>query len=155
MYVGDISQATEQPHVSLMPPFTLIDRSSIRGHVISQCLGLFFHWQSAQFMFIDRTAFCVDYMSGYHEQQFCSPALVYSICAIGALMSPDPLVKQTSESFATSAQNLLLAQGLGVPHLTSVQALLCCAFYQVGKGNFSQGWLYSGNICSQYRYEHY
>jgi len=95
-------------------------------------------------MFIDREAFIVDYMNVDDFGQYCSPALVFAICAMGALMSPNVPVKQQANDFSTTAQRLLFQNGLGTPHITSVQALLCCAFYEVGRGDFSKGWLYSG-----------
>ena len=30
-----------------------------------------------------------------------------------------------------------------------MQALLCCAFYEVGKGNLSKGWMYSGELPNE------
>ncbi|CAK7234996.1 hypothetical protein SBRCBS47491_009140 [Sporothrix bragantina] len=118
---------------------------SLHGPKIALCIGLFFFWQYSQFMFIDREAFVQEYDQNPVNGEFCSEPLVYAICAIGALMSPDPDTRAISGSFATSAQDILLAKDmLGVPRVTSVQALLCCAYYEVGRGNLSKGWLFSG-----------
>ena len=59
-------------------------------------------------------------------------------------MSANPATKNNSENFYAAAHRLLFAQVLGTPHTTSVQALLCCAFYELGRGDFSKAWLFSG-----------
>ena len=64
--------------------------------------------------------------------------------AIGALMSPNPITRQHAEEFSAAARKILFESGLQTPHITTVQSLLCCAFYELGKGEFSNGWLYSG-----------
>jgi hypothetical protein len=61
-------------------------------------------------------------------------------------MSSDPKVRETADHFSVLAQDSLSAQGPWVPEIYSVQALLCCAFYEVGQGNTSKGWMYSGML---------
>ncbi len=95
-------------------------------------------------MFIHREQFLLHYQSPSRSGQFCSPALIYAICATGACMSRNETTKQSAESFYAAAHGLLFSQGLGTPHITSVQALLCCAFYELSKGDFSRAWLSSG-----------
>lgn len=96
-------------------------------------------------MFIDREAFIQEFEDNPIDGDFCSPPLIYAAAAVGALMSTDPEVKATSSGFAEIAQSILLTDELGVPRPTSVQALLCLAYYEVGQGNMSKGWLFSGN----------
>ncbi|KAJ9150331.1 Fungal specific transcription factor domain-containing protein [Pleurostoma richardsiae] len=122
----------------------LEDPASLHTPTICLCAALFFIWQYPQFMFIDCEAFIRDFDSNPNDGEFCSQPLIYAVCAIGALMSPDAGIRAASASFADSAEALLTSQGLGTPRVPSVQALLCCAYYEVGKGNLSKGWLYSG-----------
>ncbi|OTA59696.1 hypothetical protein K449DRAFT_385014 [Hypoxylon sp. EC38] len=108
------------------------------------CLALFFYWQYPQVMFIDREAFVQEFELDPICSEFCSPPLIHAACALGALMSPDADIRALAPTFADSAENTLVRQGLATPRITSVQALLCCAFYEVGMGNLSKGWMYSG-----------
>jgi hypothetical protein len=97
-------------------------------------------------MIVDRDTLLIDYSNAAYSDKSCSPVLVYSICALGALMSSDPKVRETADHFSVLAQDSLSAQGPWVPEMSSVQALLCCAFYEVGRGNASKGWMYSGTL---------
>ena len=63
-------------------------------------------------------------------------------------MSPDPAIKALAVGFSELAQSFLTSRGLRSPRLTSVQALLCCAYYEVGKGNLSKAWQLSGMLRS-------
>lgn len=95
-------------------------------------------------MFIPREQFLLDFQNNPGNGQFCSPPLIHAICAIGACMSTNPSIKEYAPEFSVAAHRLLFPQGLGTPHLTSVQALLCCAFYELSKGDFSRAWIFSG-----------
>lgn len=97
-------------------------------------------------MFIDREAFVQEFEVNPVDGEFCSAPLVHAGCAIGALMSPDPDIRALAAGFADLAESYLTSQGLGTPRLTSVQALLCCAYYEVGRGNLSKGWQFSGTL---------
>ena len=63
-------------------------------------------------------------------------------------MSTNSSIKEYAPEFSVAAHRLLFPQGLGTPHLTSVQALLCCAFYELSKGDFSRAWLFSGMLSA-------
>lgn len=110
----------------------------------NQCIGLFFHWQYSQFMFIDREAFVQDYQRRSFDSQFCSSALIKAVCSIGALMSPDPDLRKRASYYSQQAIDMVMNHGLVTPHTTSVQTLLCCAFFEIGAGNLSKAWLLSG-----------
>lgn len=97
-------------------------------------------------MIVDRDMLFIDYSNHACSEKGCSLVLVYSMCALGALMSSDPEVRSSADHFAALAQDSLSAQGPWIPELFSVQALLCCAFYEVGRGNASKGWMYSGTL---------
>jgi hypothetical protein len=99
-------------------------------------------------MFIDREAFILDFQRREFNGQFCSPALVNAVCAVGALMSSDELVRGSADRFSETAENILLGHGMRSAHSTSVQALLCCAFFEIGRGNIFKCWMYSGKHSS-------
>ncbi|XXG95529.1 hypothetical protein Hte_001793 [Hypoxylon texense] len=120
------------------------DRANYHNPTIRLCLALFFYWQYPQVMFIDREAFVQEFELNPIHSEFCSPPLIHAGCALGALMSPDANIRALAANFADSAENALVRQGLAIPKITSVQALLCCAYYEVGRGNLSKGWMYSG-----------
>ncbi|RDW84286.1 hypothetical protein BP6252_01876 [Coleophoma cylindrospora] len=143
-YDGEFSTALQeiQPRSELQTPST--QEISTVGPAVSRCIALFFRWQYPQFMFVPREAFIRDYLKRSTSTEFCSPALIYSICAIGALLSSDAEVKNASARFQSSAVEIVMSRGLAIPHSTSVQALLCLAFLEIGKGNLSKGWQYSG-----------
>ncbi|MCJ1302433.1 hypothetical protein MMC08_005236 [Hypocenomyce scalaris] len=97
----------------------------IEDSVINKALSLFFLYQYPQFMFIYREAFLEDYYENTHRGKYWSYPLLYAICALGVRASPDE-------------------KALGRPHVTVAQSLLCLAFYELGKGNHSKGWLLAG-----------
>ncbi|KAF3802847.1 putative transcriptional regulatory protein [Colletotrichum gloeosporioides] len=120
------------------------DRSNLINQTMRLCLGLFFYWQYPLFMFIDREAFVAEFEDNPIDGDFCSPPLIYAAAAIGALMSKDPDIRSRAQGFADTAQSILTTEGLSAPRPTSVQALLCCGYYEVGQGNISRGWMFAG-----------
>ncbi|KAF4839427.1 putative transcriptional regulatory protein [Colletotrichum siamense] len=120
------------------------DRSNLINQTMRLCLGLFFYWQYPLFMFIDREAFVAEFEVNPIDGDFCSPPLIYAAAAIGALMSKDPEIRSRAQGFADTAQSILTTEGLSAPRPTSVQALLCCGYYEVGQGNISRGWMFAG-----------
>lgn len=95
-------------------------------------------------MFIDREAFVQDYQRRSFDSQFCSAALINAVCSIGALMSPNPDIRKRASYYSHQAIDMIMNHGLVTPHTTSVQTLLCCAFFEIGAGNLSRAWLLSG-----------
>lgn len=124
------------------------DVSSLYTPAIRLCIGLFFFWQYPQFMFIDRECFIQEFEQNPTDSEFCSPALIYACCAIGALMSPDPEICATSASYAESSETLLKADNLTMSRITTLQAMLVLAYYHFGRGRLSKGWMLSGNDSS-------
>ena len=131
---------------STAPMVTAEDTSSLYNPTICLSIALFYIWQYPQFMFIDCEAFIREFDTNPLDGEFCSLPLIYIISAIGSLMSQDPEIRAMSSSFADSAEAILTSRGLGTPRIASVQALLACAHYEVGRGNLSKGWLYSGAL---------
>jgi hypothetical protein len=111
---------------------------------IEHTLVLFFRWQYSQFMFVYREAFLSDHFQHAFNGRYWSPPLLYALCALGAIMSPEPEIRQKADLLALQSQQMLLGFGIEQPHITFVQALLCLAFYYIGQGNYSKGWSLSG-----------
>ncbi|EFQ25642.1 fungal specific transcription factor domain-containing protein [Colletotrichum graminicola M1.001] len=134
---------TSSPTVS-KPSFVHENREVLVNDTMRLCIGLFFHWQYPVVMFIDRESFIQEYEANPVNGNYCSPPLIYSMAAIGALMSRDPDVKAKSPGFADTAQSILMTIEFGVSRPTSVQAFLCLSYYETGVGNMSKAWVYTG-----------
>ncbi|KAF2259043.1 hypothetical protein CC78DRAFT_83858 [Lojkania enalia] len=95
-------------------------------------------------MFIYREAFVLDFYENKHGGRYWSFPLVYAMCALGAPHSKDQNIREKSPILAKCAQEILITHCLSRPCPTTIQALLCLASHEVGQGNASQGWLFSG-----------
>lgn len=151
MYHKDVSLDTPQDAQLTDPLVNLEGHSSrlpqnlrIEDSVINKALSLFFLYQYPQFMFIYREAFLEDYYDNIHHGKYWSYPLLYAICALGVRASPDEKVREKSDVLAHCAETIIMTQALGRPHITVAQSLLCLAFYELGKGNHSKGWLLAG-----------
>lgn len=112
---------------------------------ILECLKLFFKWQYPDHnMFIFREAFLIDFFLPKPDSLYCSPVLVWSICALGLRMSEDDRIYSRLLQFYTDAKNHLLQQ-LANPSITSLQSFLLLAFYDICSGHNSSGWMLLGN----------
>jgi hypothetical protein len=116
----------------------------MEDELITSALMQFFKWQYPQFMFIYREAFLRDHFGDRTCCKYWSTALVLSLCALGTLMSTDRNERQMSEQFFNAAESIIIVSGLTQPSITTVQAFLCLAFYEIGRGNFSKAWGFSG-----------
>lgn len=125
------------------------DGGMLHDPLVNESLLLFFRWQYPDHMFIYREAFFLDYKARHYGGRYCSSALVYAMCALGSTISTDPMISCMQDVFREKAHQLLLPFEFTRPLLTSVQALLCLAFVEIGRGNMSQGWLYSGSSMTQ------
>ena len=117
---------------------------NINADIITNSLMLFFKWQYPHLMFVYRDAFLRDHFGERIGSKYWSPALLLSVCALGSLLSDDPVERSTSEQFYGAAESIALVTGLTRPSITTVQTFLCLAFYEIGRGNLSKGWAYSG-----------
>lgn len=127
--------------------FSILRLASVLGindSVVQETLPLFFVHQYPQFMFIYREAFLSDYYDNSHGGRYWSYPLLYSMCALGAPHSPDSNVQAKATLLARCAREIVMTHCLTRPSPTTIQALLCLAFHEVGQGNASQGWLFSG-----------
>lgn len=119
---------------------------SMDNELVTNALMHFFKWQYPQFMFIYREAFLRDHFSDRQGCKYWSSALLLSVCALGLLMSPNPQ-RQSSEQFFSAAETMLIVFGFARPSIATVQAFLCLAFYEIGRGNLSKGWGFSGRVA--------
>lgn len=92
-------------------------------------------------MYVYREWFLRDYDVG-HGPYYSEP-LLYSICAVGALVSPDPTHRALSAIFSNKASALVL-QSLNLPDITILQALIMLGCLEISQGRSSKGWLYCG-----------
>lgn len=153
MYQRDISvdkpqdASSTDPHSNLeWQSLRLQQNLQIEDSVINKALSLFFLYQYPQFMFIYREAFLEDYYENTHRGKYWSYPLLYAICALGVRASSDERVREKSDVLAHCAETTIMTQALGRPHITVAQSLLCLAFYELGKGNHSKGWLLAGML---------
>jgi hypothetical protein len=117
---------------------------SLHDELVHDALLQFFKWQYPHFMFIYREAFLRDHFSDRVCCKYWSSALLLSVCALGTLMSPDKRHRESSAQFFSAAESILIVSGLTKPSIVTVQGFLCLAFYEIGRGNLSKGWGFSG-----------
>lgn len=117
---------------------------SLHDELVHDALLQFFKWQYPHFMFIYREAFLRDHFSDRVGCKYWSSALLLSVCALGTLMSPDRRHRELSAQFFSAAESILIVSGLTKPSIVTVQGFLCLAFYEIGRGNLSKGWGFSG-----------
>ncbi|KFY26563.1 hypothetical protein V493_04018 [Pseudogymnoascus sp. VKM F-4281 (FW-2241)] len=142
-----LKSAVEHPTVHFPTPYKLahVDvRTEVDGHVIAECVALFFRWHYPQCMFVDRDKFLLGFLNHSYTSKNSSRSLEFSICALGALLSPEKPIRDLAGSFYDAAVRSLESGGLLEPQESSIQALTLCSFYQIGQGNFTQAWMLSG-----------
>jgi hypothetical protein len=118
--------------------------STIPRVVFRECILLFFRWQLPYSAILDPDAFMLEWSSGASNGRDFSPALLHAVCALGALMSHDQNIRQLADIFSAAANEELSANLHFLPSLTTCQALLLCAIFDVGRGNRSKAWMSSG-----------
>jgi hypothetical protein len=138
---------TNVPSPPNLEAFSILRLASSLGvddPLIQETLPLFFLFQYPQYLFVYREAFLSDYYDNVHGGRYWSFALVYSMCALGAPHSNHADIREKKHLLAKCAQEIIMTHCLTKPSPTTIQALLCLAFHEVGQGNASQGWLFSG-----------
>lgn len=118
----------------------------LHDELVHDALLQFFRWQYPHFMFIYREV--RDHFSDRVGCKYWSSALLLSVCALGTLMSPDKRHRESSARFFSAAESILIVSGLTKPSIVTVQGFLCLAFYEIGRGNLSKGWGFSGSCLS-------
>jgi hypothetical protein len=125
-------------------PICISIRNDFDSHIVAECVALFFRWHYPHCMFIDRDEFLTDYLKDSGSGKYSSPALKYSICALGALMSTNVKIRCLADKFSIAAIRTLESESLLDRQDTSIEAILLCSFYQIGSGDFSKAWMLSG-----------
>lgn len=152
MYQTDISPNKLHSTRDIDPYISLREWQSLRmpqnlrieDEIISKVLSSFFLYQYPQYMFIHRDAFLEDYYENLHQGNYWSYPLLYAICALGVQIFSDARMREKGDILAHCAETIIMSQTLGLPHITIAQSLLCLAFYQLGAGDNSKGWLFAG-----------
>ena len=75
----------------------------------------------------------------------CSEELVFAVAAVGSQL--DPVLRPLSKGYYQKAKEKLLKivfDEHSIAKITTVQALLCLAFYELGNGNNQLAWYFSG-----------
>ncbi|PYH95055.1 hypothetical protein BO71DRAFT_440556 [Aspergillus ellipticus CBS 707.79] len=119
-------------HIDDMSKIRLAVSLGIDSTLIKTCLPLFFLYQYPQLMFVYREAFLADYFDNTYDGKYWSYALV------------DKYVREKTALMAKCAKEIIITYELASPTSVTIQALLCLAFHEIGQGNTSQGWLFSG-----------
>ncbi|KAK4076582.1 transcriptional regulator family: Fungal Specific TF [Trichoderma aggressivum f. europaeum] len=117
---------------------------SSEGDVVIRALTDFFRWQYPYFMFVYREAFLRDHFGDRKNCNYWSAALLMALCALGAMVASDDKQRRLSDQFFLAAESIIMVSGLAKPSIPTVQAFLCLAFYEIGRGNLSKGWSFSG-----------
>lgn len=116
----------------------------LQSGIITTSLQFFFRWQYPHSMFIYREAFLRDHFSDHGNRQYWSGPLMLALCALGLTMAPEQQERTMSDRFFSAAETILLVSGMAHPCITTVQAFLCLALYEIGRGQLSDGWKFSG-----------
>jgi hypothetical protein len=117
---------------------------TLSDDAVSNALKQFFRWQYPHFMFVYREAFLRDHFGERKGCKYWSSALLLSVCALGLLMSESQEKRNLSEKFFHAAESIVMVSGLSRPSIPTVQSFLCLAFFEIGRGNVSKGWAFSG-----------
>lgn len=117
---------------------------------IIQSLSNFYKWlYPGNFIFVHRESFLYGFFNHtdetYDNSQHCSEELIYAVAAIGSRLSKD--LHHLSEKYYQIAKTRLLKivfEEQSIAKITTVQALLCLAFYELGNGENQLAWYFSG-----------
>lgn len=118
--------------------------------LILQSLSNFYTWlYPGHFIFVHRESFLYGFFNhsknNYADSHYCSTELVYAMCAIGSRLSPE--LQNMSEIYYEQSKTTLLKLVFDeriTASITTVQALFCLAFYELGKGCNQLAWYFSG-----------
>lgn len=131
---------------------SLSDTNKLRNNLgICEKISTFFKWQyTDHFTFIHRDSFLTEFFevkyennSNHQTSTYCSEELVYSIVALSSKISNTSQAESESYEYYKSAKRMVFSK-LNLPTITTIQALLCLAFYDLGEGDNSSAWLLSG-----------
>ncbi|KAH7323076.1 fungal-specific transcription factor domain-containing protein [Stachybotrys elegans] len=112
-----------------------------KGEVCRRLMALFFQNIYHYNMCIYREYFLRDYAAG--GGPYYSDVLMYSICAVAALISDDASIRSLACEFSNVA-GCMIYNSLELPDLTILQSLIVLGHYEIGRGRSSKGWLFCG-----------
>lgn len=136
------SRLLRNPKVSLktsQEPNVFNKISRIPNMIIKECIKLFIFHQHPYSSLIDQNTF----MRDLDNNSSFDRALTYAICSLGSLMFDDQNIKGLSILFATSSEQIFMAQ-CWTPSIGTSRAMLLCAVFHLGRGNYSKAWMLSG-----------
>lgn len=109
------------------------------------CLSNFFKWLYPDVtVFIHRESFLNAFFLPDGKQGYCSEELVYAIAALGAKSCDSDALRDLAPSYFETARDKILSKKICIPQINTLQALLCLSLYELGDGNTSASWMYSG-----------
>ncbi|KAI6914592.1 hypothetical protein KC318_g525 [Hortaea werneckii] len=132
------------------------DFSQVPGWLQEHLTALYFSWENSFSDFVDRNVFNVakrQFESGGSTSYF-SHALQNAMCAVGAAFESRyhptfiTFPQSLSEFFAIRARRRI-DEELDRPSIATVQATAILGCHEVGNGNKTRGWLYSGENPNQ------
>lgn len=133
-------------------PNSLNDTNKLRKNLgICEKISTFFKWQyTDHFTFIHRDSFLTEFFEVKYDNKanhltstYCSEELVYSLVALSSKISNEPKAESESYEYYNRAKRMIFNK-LNLPKITTIQALLCLAFYDLSEGDNSSAWLLSG-----------
>lgn len=121
------------------------DNGLMSSSLLLVCLSNFFKWQYPDIAtFIHRESFLNEFLNPQEYKGYCSEELVYAIAALGAKCSDDESLRNLSQSFFETSKSKIFSKKICVPHVNTLQALLCLSLFELGDGNASASWMLSG-----------
>lgn len=121
------------------------DKMLMNSSSLITCLENFFKFQYPDIaMFIHRESFLNDFLHPLSFKGYCSEELIYAIAALGAKCSEDDNLRNLASSFFETSKTKIFSKKICVPHINTLQALLCLSLYELGDGNASASWMLSG-----------
>ncbi|KOH01333.1 CHA4-like protein [Saccharomyces eubayanus] len=134
-------------------------RTLARSPFIILSLSLFFKWlYPSHYFFVYREALLSAFFQDKHSKSYyCSEELIYAIVALGSKITnkSDELYRKSVKYYSFSKQ-IVLKKVFQTRYYSSgklkssssklalIQSLLCLAFYDMGRGENSSAWYFSG-----------
>ncbi|KAF3993007.1 hypothetical protein FT663_00304 [Candidozyma haemuli var. vulneris] len=121
------------------------DNMLMNSSSLITCLENFFKYQYPDIAtFIHRESFLNDFLHPSNFKGYCSEELIYAIAALGAKCSDDDNLRSSAGSYFETSKSKIFSKKICVPHVNTLQALLCLSLYELGDGNASASWMLSG-----------
>ncbi|CAI4044096.1 uncharacterized protein SKDI_10G3610 [Saccharomyces kudriavzevii IFO 1802] len=130
-----------------------------RSPYIILSLSLFFRWlYPSHYFFVYREALLSAFFQDRNSKSYyCSEELIYAVAALGSKITnkSDELYLKSFKYYSLSREIILRKifqakdcsfekEGSSSPKLALIQSLLCLAFYDIGRGENSSAWYFSG-----------